>query len=296
MKLSFAFSDEPTQNESLLIENKLGQSKFTVYKTYSTTRKQSYALKTFQKTPYGIEQFQKEKLMCHLNHKNVIKSIPIRCQHEKINVLLFEYAKYGDFFKLVTGGLLSNEILVRTYFTQLINGLEYIHAHGLAHLDLKLENILMGNDFQLKIADFDLAQPIVETLLDSMGTAGYRAPEVIDNTARNLAAIDVYSCAIILYTFKAKEFLFVEMEEGNEDNILNYARYKKSKETYWTERMQRKQKRFELSDDLIELLNGMLEPQPAKRLTIKQIKNSNWFKGPTLNNDELRKVMVAKLE
>ena len=62
-----------------------------------------------------------------------------------------------------------------------------MHHIGLAHRDIKLENILIGDDFSLKIADFGFAKPMqgrgdgkIETIL---GTPGYMAPEIIEDQA-----------------------------------------------------------------------------------------------------------------
>lgn len=49
------------------------------------------------------------------------------------------------------------EKIVRTYFHQLVDALEYLHKSGIAHLDLKPENIALGDKFMLKIMDFELS-------------------------------------------------------------------------------------------------------------------------------------------
>jgi len=71
--------------------------------------------------------------------------------------------------------------LCRTFFHQLIDGIEYLHSQNLAHMDLKLENLVLGDDFKLKIIDFDLAISLTDEKNDQYGGAGtknYRAPEV----------------------------------------------------------------------------------------------------------------------
>ena len=68
--------------------------------------------------------------------------------------------------------------LARTYFRQLIDGLEYLHSQGVRHLDLKLENLLIGDDYQLKIIDFDLSYMSGDTQILTRGSKFYRAPEL----------------------------------------------------------------------------------------------------------------------
>ena len=62
-----------------------------------------------------------------------------------------EYAKHGDFFDaLITHRVPFNETLIRTYFHQLIDAMDALHSKGAAHLDIKLENLLIGDDYTLK--------------------------------------------------------------------------------------------------------------------------------------------------
>lgn len=60
-----------------------------------------------------------------------------------------------------------------------MNGLEQVHTKGqVAHLDLKLENLLLDKNFNLKICDFGFAEDINLNVFTSKGTVGYKAPEI----------------------------------------------------------------------------------------------------------------------
>ena len=71
---------------------------------------------------------------------------------------VLEYAANGDLFDFVSsnGGKLT-QIDSMKIFQQIINGLEYLHLKGIAHRDIKLENILMDKDNNAKISDFGFA-------------------------------------------------------------------------------------------------------------------------------------------
>ena len=58
----------------------------------------------------------------------------------------------GELFDKVTGGEVLSEEAGGALFAQLVAGLQHIHARGVAHRDLKLENVLLTKDGQLKIA------------------------------------------------------------------------------------------------------------------------------------------------
>ena len=292
MKISISYAENLDISENLIIDHKLGTGKFHVYQAYSPYNRSFYALKIYPKDKLGTSHYHKEKLMFHLNHPNVIQSIPITCNHNNFHAILTEHIKHGDFFDAVTKGFLDSDILIRTYFRQLIEGVEHIHSHGVAHLDLKLENLMLGSNYLLKIIDFDQAQPLSDTCLTSGGSRDYRAPEVLRAYCKDFVAVDIYSLGIILFAFKAREFPFVENDDANKGT---YEIYEKNKSTFWKQQADKKERNF-YSRDFIELVNGMVHEDANKRFNIKKIKESKWYKGPVLDLDNLKLQMKNKME
>lgn len=118
--------------------------------------------------------------------------------------LIVEYAGGGELFKScfksiddphTDVGLPSREVRAREFFQQLVLGLHWCHKQGVAHRDLKPQNLLLSRDGVLKIADFGLAASFnpdtslrhsTRSLRQTMcGSPLYMAPEVniIDTTA-----------------------------------------------------------------------------------------------------------------
>jgi len=297
MEIRVRFSEEPLIQESLIIHEKLSQGDLDVYKVTSPTYNQTYALKLFPKNSFGIKHYQKEKLMAHLNHPNVIKQVPILCARRRCNILLTEYAPNGHFLELINNLCLDSEVIIRTYFRQLIEGIEHIHSLGVAHLDLKLENLMLGEDFNLKIIDFDHAQPIKDNKILSLGTNGYRAPELIKKNGTNLTAIDIYAAGIILYMFKVRALPFEESkEDGIKHDYFCYETYIQNKHEFWKMNRFFFEDKKELTQDFINLIDGMLREDPEKRMKITDIKNSKWYKGRILEHENLKKHMSSKLK
>mmetsp|Transcript_26786 Transcript_26786/g.23730 ORF Transcript_26786/g.23730 Transcript_26786/m.23730 type:complete len:99 (+) Transcript_26786:429-725(+) len=98
---------------------------------------------------------------------------------------MMEYAPNGSFHTLLLKKKYKPSIeIARTYFHQLIFGMEYLHQNKLAHLDIKLDNLVVGEQYELKIIDFDLSHSENSNKKDfhSKGSRYFRAPELIDDT------------------------------------------------------------------------------------------------------------------
>ncbi|WP_045875546.1 Stk1 family PASTA domain-containing Ser/Thr kinase [Pseudofrankia sp. DC12] len=77
------------------------------------------------------------------------------------------------------------------------------HQAGIIHRDIKPENILLGDDGQVKVADFGLARPLAQptaalTQGVVMGTVGYLAPEQVTHGVADYRS-DVYAAGVVLF-------------------------------------------------------------------------------------------------
>ncbi|PRQ55114.1 putative mitogen-activated protein kinase CMGC-MAPK family [Rosa chinensis] len=81
------------------------------------------------------------------------------------------------------------------FLYQLLRGLKYIHSAHVLHRDLKLSNLLLNANCDLKICDFGLARTTSETdfMTEYVVTRWYRAPELLLNCSEYTAAIDIWS-------------------------------------------------------------------------------------------------------
>ena len=71
----------------------------------------------------------------------------------------------------------------RFYASEILIALRYLHTMGIIYRDLKPENLLLGENYDLKIADFGFAAPIEGRdgqgfLYTKLGTLNYMAPEI----------------------------------------------------------------------------------------------------------------------
>lgn len=85
---------------------------------------------------------------------------------------------------------------------QLIDAMIYIRAKLIIHRDLKLSNLLLSENGDLKLADFGISKKLnfdYEKLRESTGTPNYMAPEVLSNHGYSFS-VDVWGLGVIMFT------------------------------------------------------------------------------------------------
>lgn len=278
--------------DTLVLKRTISTSKYPVLLASCPADSTDYVIKAYTKDSSSRSSYLREKqILSSVRHPNIINYVPDSRYRVKIphrNCIMMEYAPHGDFFNLIINKHIKNEKIIRTYFHQLVEGLEHLHSNGIAHLDIKLENLLLGKDLLLKIADFDVSQALNDENLLSQGSENYRAPEVRDGTCKDYTSADVYSAGVCLFTLVSRAFPFVETSEGAEVQIQSYDEFSTRNDSYWKgiEKMFRKKVVF--SESLKELLNGMWANDANERMSLDEIKRSRWYNESVYTQEELR--------
>ncbi len=138
-----------------------------------------------------------------LHHPNIVESVRL-CTHGGRWNHVMEFCSQGEIYTLVQKNYLTLDDNL-CLFKQLLRAVAYLHFHGIAHRDIKLENLLMNNEGHLKITDFGVSEVFCgehpgiikdqmiskeetdECRLSAPGICGslpYIAPEVIDKNGK----------------------------------------------------------------------------------------------------------------
>ena len=111
---------------------------------------------------------REKELLTKLKHTNIIQLFAT-FKDEKNLYFVFENGPGGslDEFIKKTHGI--NEQIIKIMFAQLINCIEFVMKQGIMHRDLKPQNIMLDENYNMKIIDFGDARLVNESLDDDGG-------------------------------------------------------------------------------------------------------------------------------
>ncbi|KAJ2489486.1 hypothetical protein IWW37_003949 [Coemansia sp. RSA 2050] len=189
--------------------------------------------------------------------------------------IVIEYASGGELFDHILAHRQLKENDACRLFAQLIAGVSYLHASNIVHRDLKLENLLLDRNRNIKITDFGFANqfrgPGDDLMSTSCGSPCYAAPELVVSDGPYVGtAVDIWSCGVIMYAMLAGYLPFDDDPSNPDgDNINQLYRYILSTPLVFPDNVS------ELARDL---LRRMLVPNPRQRATLEDIKAHEWLR------------------
>ncbi|KAK7345932.1 hypothetical protein VNO77_16548 [Canavalia gladiata] len=268
----------------------LGRGNFAkVYQARSLVDGATVAVKVIDKSktvdaamePRIVREIDAMRRLHH--HPNILKIHEVMATKTKI-YLIVDFAGGGELFsKLYRRGRLP-ESLARRYFQQLVSALCFCHRNGVAHRDLKPQNLLLDAAGNLKVSDFGLSalpEQLKNGLLHTAcGTPAYTAPEILRRIGYDGSKADAWSCGVILYILLVGHLPF------DDSNIPAMCK-----------RIARRDYQFPawISKAAKNLIYQLLDPNPKSRMRLESVFENAWFKKSLRAKAEEESVLESDL-
>ena len=288
------FQNEISQKEYKIKEFKIikeiGRGGYaTVHLVERENDKKIFALKLIDKK-FLLKNNKKDEALIEkyvlstINHPSIIKLYSCFQTLYKLCYVL-EYCPNHDLEYIINKcGILPNNIIVNI-FAEIVNVVDYLHnSLNLAHNDLKLSNFLLDKNYHIKLIDFETCRyenkifdSKTKTFIENkgkfqreiIGTAEYLSPELVNDKIKSYKTNDIWSLGVILYYFYHGHLPF----QGNNE-FLTFDLIRKGK--YVLDE--------HINKEAKNLIKSLLKLNPDERLTIEQIKKTNYFKNINWDN------------
>ena len=161
-----------------------------------------------------------------------------------------------------------------------------MHRKRVVHRDLKLENILVDENLNLKIGDFGFAcYKNIDYLKSYRGTMTYMAPEIKEGKTYKGTQMDLFSVGVILFIIVQGIFPFKEARK--EEYFYNLILTGQI-DTYFS-----KVNGCHLSEDFKDLILRLFSYNPEERLTLEQLKSHPWVTNSNIDYENMRQSLLA---
>ena len=263
-------------------ENKkpIGKGAFgEVWKVTHENSKKVYCVKILSKRDIFeqklINQINKEiSIMYNINHPYSVKLVNHFEDNEKL-YLIMELAPNGNLYNLIQNNIkekVKNMALIKKLIVQSIEIIKYLHSKNIVYRDIKPENLLLDNDYNIKLCDYGWATYFTpgKFLTVYCGTPEYVSPEVIKKYPYN-EKVDIWGLGVLIF-----ELVFGYAPFSSTFNEERFNNIKAGK-INWPKDLGDEYK------DLKDLIEKILRVDPKERISLDEIENHPWLRETYLN-------------
>lgn len=206
------------------------------------------------------------------HHPNIVRFYDLYIT-EEYYCMVFEYVDGGQMLDYIINHGKMKESQALKFFIQLLSAVSYCHENGIVHRDLKIENVLIDTNGDVKLVDFGLSNfyDPSEKLKTFCGSLYFAAPELLRGIVYTGPEIDVWSLGIILYVLVCGKVPFDDKSMSALHEKIKSGQFVLP--TY-------------LSRECQNLLKSMIEIDPSRRARIDEIIRHPWVQseGHVLQN------------
>ena len=262
-------------NNKYIFGKTLGRGAYAIVKLVTDNKtKIDYAMKIYKKKEIKDKVRKKcvnneIEILKNIDHKNIIKLIEVIDLKDYILIIqeLFigiSLGQYHNKYWKTEDLTKKKEKVYKLILTKIFSAMNYLHKKGIAHLDIKLENILINDKLDLKIIDFGFAIYDPKNALNTFfgGTPNYMSPEIVLKRPYISVLSDIWSLGVLVFKLFCNEYPFKGLTEKDLYNSIKKGKFRI--------------KCF-VNYDVKKIINSMLVLEPNKRLNCESLLKLPWF-------------------
>jgi len=255
-----------------------------VYLLKSMKNERNYVAKIYNsKCKYYEKEIEILKKISLLNAPSIIRLISYGEEEIKIDsysepenkqYIILDYCPNKDLLSYIMNMDGIDEQMAINFFKEILNAVQICHNNNICHRDLKLDNILLDENYQPILCDFGFSALIEADgqtkLREYLGTTNYASPEILRRIPYDGKKSDIFSLGVILFTLLFNQFGF---QIAIPTNDLYKLIIKKKYEKFWEEigKKMKNKKVENISPKLKELYVKMISFNPDGRPSIEEV-------------------------
>ncbi|CAN0064031.1 unnamed protein product [Lampetra planeri] len=214
------------------------------------------------KNEKDMGQIRREiEIMSSLHHPHIVSIFEVFENKDKM-VIVMELASHGELFDYLNAHRPLRETEARRLFRQIVSAVHHCHKSGVVHRDLKLENILLDESCNIKIADFGLSNLYAPDryLSTFCGSPLYASPEIINGRPYRGPEVDSWALGVLLYAIVYGAMPFDGHQPGALIQQISAARYQQPARP----------------SEVSELISRLLVASPEQRASSQAAAHHRW--------------------
>lgn len=187
---------------------------------YDEKSKKEVACKVFDRNnPHFALIEQEIRVGQCLRHPNIAPVLDV-VYEEKVIILVMEYYKNGDMFNLIMEKN-KNILRIMRAFRQVVEAVVYLHDRGIAHMDIKPDNVFIDDNYDAKLSDFGCCETPASRKIQfySRGTVCFAAPEIFNGGVEDHRPSDIWSLGIFILTALTRQLPYCG-EVYDDDEVI----------------------------------------------------------------------------
>jgi len=261
----------------LRLERRLGQGGHAkVYVGKDMDSGKEYAVKVMQlHKKHLVDRFTREvEIMQLLSHRRIVKPLATHIDGQWAAVVM-DLARGGDLLQAVVSSERRrlDEMEAKHICSQILDGMEHMHAKNILHRDLKLENILIQGQrdlngyrlYEVRITDFgssNVSDGGTSFAKGPVGTPPYMAPELLLGGEHG-PAVDLWSLGVALFVMLNGYFPFRETAQKSWTFTADHFDH--------------------FTEEAKDIISSLLRYDPAERLSLKGCRAHPWLQGEAVD-------------